>query len=198
MGVVPQAPTIYEVLEELAITVQTQLVDTPLPFCAFNGGNDVFVDVGNKSLGLEAIMKYCGFCPSEVCFLLRCKVKGWRFGVWTSGHQGLNPQQEPKKDFALRQRLFVCLCASTDQCWHVPSSRAPLTLPSSCRRCRVADIHLAWQALHIGDRFTASGNDSATRDCCCILWVANPEETDFFIKLLLADLSRLRMQPYIE
>ena len=54
------------------------------------------------------------------------------------------------------------------------------------------------QALHVGDRFTASGNDAITRDCCCILWVANPEETDFFIKLLLADLRRLRMEPYIE
>ncbi len=47
-------------------------------------------------------------------------------------------------------------------------------------------------------RFTASGNDTATRDCCSILWVANPEETDFFLKLLLADLRRLRAQPYIE
>ena len=65
MGVVPQAPTIYEVLEELAITVQNQL-SSALPFCAFNGGNDVFVDVGNKSLGLEALMAYLGFGPAEV------------------------------------------------------------------------------------------------------------------------------------
>ena len=32
------------------------------------------------------------------------------------------------------------------------------------------------QAVHVGDRFTSSGNDRATRDCCCILWVANPGE----------------------
>jgi hypothetical protein len=38
----------------------------------------------------------------------------------------------------------------------------------------------------------------ATRDCASILWVATPEETDFFLKLLLADLRRLRAQPYIE
>lgn len=37
MGVVPQVPTVYEVLEELAITVQNQMIDTRLPFCAFNG-----------------------------------------------------------------------------------------------------------------------------------------------------------------
>lgn len=67
VGLIPGAPTIYEVLEELAITVQQQLVDAPLPFCAFNGGGDVFVDVGNKSLGLEALMQYLKFNPSQVC-----------------------------------------------------------------------------------------------------------------------------------
>ena len=70
MGLIPGAPTIYEVLEELAITVQQQLVDAPLPFCAFNGGGDVFVDVGNKSLGLEALMQYLKFNPSQVAALL--------------------------------------------------------------------------------------------------------------------------------
>ncbi|KAL4452320.1 hypothetical protein ABPG75_007982 [Micractinium tetrahymenae] len=118
VGVVPTGPTIYEVLEELAITVQNQL-QAELPFCAFNGGNDVFVDVGNKSLGLEALMNHLGFTPAEV--------------------------------------------------------------------------------LHVGDRFSDTGNDSATRDCCSILWVANPEETDFFIKLLLADIrEKKRMPLYIE
>ena len=34
MGVVPQSATVYEVLEEVAITVQQQLIDAPLPFCA--------------------------------------------------------------------------------------------------------------------------------------------------------------------
>jgi hypothetical protein len=150
VGVLPLAPTVYEVLEDLAISVQVELAggkrwegetdksnrgrrresddendgnnsnkgnsssnsnsNSPLlPFCAFNGGGDVFVDVGNKSLGLDALKAYLGLSPSQV--------------------------------------------------------------------------------LHVGDRFTASGNDSATRDCCSILWVANPEETDFFIKLLIADLE---------
>lgn len=66
VGVIPQAPTVYEVLEEIVITVQAQLVDVPLPFCAFNGGADVFVDVGNKSLGLEALMHYLGLHPHQV------------------------------------------------------------------------------------------------------------------------------------
>ncbi len=44
---------------------QNQL-QAELPFCAFNGGNDVFVDVGNKSLGLEALMNHLACTPSEV------------------------------------------------------------------------------------------------------------------------------------
>ena len=44
---------------------QSQL-QSDLPFCAFNGGNDVFVDVGNKSLGLEALMNHLGLHPAEV------------------------------------------------------------------------------------------------------------------------------------
>ena len=44
-----------QVREELAISLKHNLV-SKLPFCAFNGGNDVFVDVGNKSLGLDAPM----------------------------------------------------------------------------------------------------------------------------------------------
>ena len=66
VGVVPAVPTVYEVLEEIVFTVQAQLVDTPMPFCAFNGGADVFVDVGNKSLGLESLMHYLNLKPSQV------------------------------------------------------------------------------------------------------------------------------------
>lgn len=60
MGVVPTRPVVYEVLEDMAITVAMSLLETPVPFCAFNGGADVFVDIGNKSLGLHALMKFVG------------------------------------------------------------------------------------------------------------------------------------------
>lgn len=117
VGIVPQTPTIYEVLEDIALTVQNQL-QARVPFCAFNGGNDVFVDAGNKSLGLQAMMAFTGAQPHET--------------------------------------------------------------------------------LHVGDRFTLSGNDTATRDVCSVLWVANPEETGFFIKMLLQDIRKNKYQPYIE
>jgi hypothetical protein len=54
-----------QVLEELAISLKHNLV-SKLPFCAFNGGNDVFVDVGNKSLGLDALMRFLDAYPYEV------------------------------------------------------------------------------------------------------------------------------------
>lgn len=57
---------------------------------------------------------------------------------------------------------------------------------------------MSLQTMHVGDRFTLSGNDSATRDMCSVLWVANPEETGFFIKLLLKDIRNSRWMPYIE
>jgi IMP and pyridine-specific 5'-nucleotidase len=38
---------------------------TLVPYCAFNGGNDVFVDVGNKNIGLNTLMRYLGFEGSE-------------------------------------------------------------------------------------------------------------------------------------
>ena len=58
VGVVPKRAVVYEQLEELAISAASHLVDMPVPFCAFNGGADVFVDIGNKSLGLHALMKF--------------------------------------------------------------------------------------------------------------------------------------------
>ena len=45
----------YEILEEIALTVQEALKSCRAPHCAFNGGNDVWVDVGNKALGISAL-----------------------------------------------------------------------------------------------------------------------------------------------
>ena len=45
---------------------QAELADAPLPYCAFNGGNDVFVDVGNKSLGLQALQRHLRMRPEEM------------------------------------------------------------------------------------------------------------------------------------
>lgn len=53
-----------ESLEETVLVVQkvleTSAVGRRLPFCAFNGGNDVFVDIGDKSWGVLACQKFFG------------------------------------------------------------------------------------------------------------------------------------------
>ncbi|KAK0989846.1 IMP 5'-nucleotidase [Friedmanniomyces endolithicus] len=53
-----------EQLEETVLVVQrvleTSEVGKRIPFCAFNGGNDVFVDVGDKSYGVMSCQAYFG------------------------------------------------------------------------------------------------------------------------------------------
>ncbi|CRG88641.1 hypothetical protein PISL3812_05672 [Talaromyces islandicus] len=53
-----------EQLEETVLIVQSMVerseVGNRLPFCAFNGGNDVFVDIGDKSWGVRACQHYFG------------------------------------------------------------------------------------------------------------------------------------------
>ncbi|CAG8978179.1 hypothetical protein HYALB_00013170 [Hymenoscyphus albidus] len=53
-----------ESLEETVLVVQKKLemsdVGRLLPFCAFNGGNDVFVDIGDKSWGVLVCQNYFG------------------------------------------------------------------------------------------------------------------------------------------
>lgn len=38
---------------------------TQLPFCAFNGGRDAWVDVGNKRIGVEAMQIFLGLPPHK-------------------------------------------------------------------------------------------------------------------------------------
>lgn len=113
VGVLPKSDTIYENLEEMALACQAELSDASIPFCAFNGGNDVFVDVGNKHIGLQALMRYLNIDGS--------------------------------------------------------------------------------QTLHVGDRFTLTGNDAKVREAASILWVASPDETTFFMRLLYRDILNARI-----
>jgi IMP and pyridine-specific 5'-nucleotidase len=67
VGIVPSVPGYHfprESLEETVLVVQKKLemseVGKILPFCAFNGGNDVFVDIGDKSWGVLVCQKFFG------------------------------------------------------------------------------------------------------------------------------------------
>ena len=56
-----------EQLEEIALAAQNDLHHSGIniPFCAFNGGSDVWVDVGNKLYGVQCLQKYFGADVSE-------------------------------------------------------------------------------------------------------------------------------------
>lgn len=92
----------YEVLEEIALAVQDALKHLGVPHCAFNGGNDAWVDVGNKALGIRALQSFMGGKPH--------------------------------------------------------------------------------QTLHVGDRFTRTGNDTRAREAANSVWVSDPRETNFVMR----------------
>lgn len=60
-----------EALDETVLRCQSQLqkmndgTGPRVPFCAFNGGRDVWVDVGNKRVGVEVLGAYVGVDPKE-------------------------------------------------------------------------------------------------------------------------------------
>ncbi|MCJ1347483.1 IMP 5'-nucleotidase [Peltigera leucophlebia] len=69
VGIIPKSGTdarkfTREQLEETVLVTQQVVEMSPvgkkIPFCAFNGGNDVFVDIGDKSWGVLSCQKYLG------------------------------------------------------------------------------------------------------------------------------------------
>lgn len=54
-----------EALDETAIRAQNVLANENIPFCAFNGGRDCWVDVGNKRVGVLILQHYLGISPSH-------------------------------------------------------------------------------------------------------------------------------------
>jgi IMP and pyridine-specific 5'-nucleotidase len=105
----------YEALEDVALAIQDKMTQkstfgpagSPVPFCAFNGNRDVWVDVGNKSYGIQALLEYLGIEGEHTC--------------------------------------------------------------------------------HLGDRFTNTGNDKASRGVAMTVWVTNPIETEEYLYLFLKE-----------
>jgi len=67
VGMIPAIPGIKferEQLEEAVLAAQKTLelsdIGRRLPFCAFNGGNDVFVDIGDKRFGVLCCQRFFG------------------------------------------------------------------------------------------------------------------------------------------
>jgi IMP and pyridine-specific 5'-nucleotidase len=64
LGIIPNtgAKLAREQLEEVVMATQQTLGQTEaaarIPFCCFNGGADVWVDIGDKRLGVECLQKF--------------------------------------------------------------------------------------------------------------------------------------------
>ncbi|KAJ1722952.1 IMP 5'-nucleotidase [Coemansia erecta] len=76
VGLVPSAQLTREQLDECALSSQIALLkfqgspksqpcDVPIPFCAFNGGNDCWVDIGNKLIGVRILQQLLGTEPAN-------------------------------------------------------------------------------------------------------------------------------------
>jgi IMP and pyridine-specific 5'-nucleotidase len=71
VGLVPLSTSAMlprEALDEAVLRVQSELTmgsNCALPFCAFNGGRDVWVDVGNKRVGVQILASYAGIPTAE-------------------------------------------------------------------------------------------------------------------------------------
>ncbi|KAI9905264.1 hypothetical protein PsorP6_013767 [Peronosclerospora sorghi] len=59
--------SLYDNLEEISLTLQHELRHFEVSFFDFNGGNDVWVDIGHIALGIQALKKYVfRFLPKEL------------------------------------------------------------------------------------------------------------------------------------
>ena len=69
--------------------LQDKLKDFTVPHCAFNGGKDVWVDVGNKSLGIRALQ----VCPAVGA--ARCRSAGctWMCLLFLQKFKGPKPEE---------------------------------------------------------------------------------------------------------
>ncbi len=69
VGLIPQVDEKIprEALDETVLRIQTELEESKvkLPFCAFNGGRDAWVDVGNKRVGVQVLQSYLGIPAVE-------------------------------------------------------------------------------------------------------------------------------------
>ncbi|GMF58529.1 unnamed protein product [Phytophthora fragariaefolia] len=50
------------------------------------------------------------------------------------------------------------------------------------------------ECLHVGDRFTTTGNDTRSRDAATTIWISNPQETVHIMTTLLQTIDRVREQ----
>ena len=55
-----QSPNDLTVLTGKSVNLKDAEEYEAIPFCAFNGGNDVFMDIGNKLIGVSILQGFFG------------------------------------------------------------------------------------------------------------------------------------------
>lgn len=73
LGYIPSHHSVCCAKDECALSTQDCILQRQhhlsssqrLPFCAFNGGRDVWVDIGNKSIGVKILQEHLGTAPEE-------------------------------------------------------------------------------------------------------------------------------------
>jgi IMP and pyridine-specific 5'-nucleotidase len=139
----PDSEVPREALDESVLRVQDDLQQMnggkgpTLPFCAFNGGRDVWVDVGNKRVGVKILQSYLGIPSVETLHI---------------GDQFLNTGN----DFAARD---VCPCV-----WITSPDETTYMLKSILRLAEVLDRELPVQPLLSPAGSGAGGSDEKKVD----------------------------------
>lgn len=158
-----------------------------VPFCAFNGGRDVFVDIGDKSWGVAVCQRWFG--PGG----------GWENG-WAELDECLDGYGDGDEDSEdASEPVDENETAGTngsgngtsgtedDMIWRRQSPDAAGVAANGTGR--IAAQH----TLHVGDQFLSAGaNDFRARSVATTAWIASPAET---VELLdeLADLMEKKL-----
>jgi len=161
VGLVPsggEAPPIpREALDETVLRVQDDLdkmmrmrmrstkVETPLPYCAFNGGRDIWVDVGNKRVGVQILQSYLGVPAEETLHI---------------GDQFLNTGN----DYAARQTCPCIWITSPDETTYILKSILRLAgiVPAVLHEHKHDRSHSGFLGYIAAESSTQNGNDGTT------------------------------------
>lgn len=177
VGIAPADPSTRiprESLEEAVLATQKILevseVGRRVPFCAFNGGNDVFVDIGDKSWGVLACQRFFG------------RMEAAATGGTSTSSSALPSTSPPTSSSALA--IATASSSALDSAPDLlPTATSPPPQPDGSSAAAAPQPPSgpripASRTLHVGDQFLSAGaNDFKARLACTTAWIASPAET---------------------
>ena len=155
-----------EALDETVLGTKEKLDEhtkVKLPFCAFNGGSDVWVDVGNKRVGVHILSAYLGMPKEDILHI---------------GDQFLNTGNDVAGKFTLYIRALylccVCLyCLVEQYCIFI-----------RMRFIKILDSN-TYVYINMFYGTNININNNAARDICPCIWITSPDETTYVLKTML-------------